>query len=230
MNTIPEFTKRGQINTERMNRIVRMLNAIGKLTGDEIIRVRQGEQGTTVGLSVEALLPRIPKSIGGGIWATVTGYEVQEDDSLLYSWEEIGGTKTGFGAIDLYDGRLALIGETVLMVKGSDGTYRFMWRESFVATMCTCDSGATAYVTDPTDAERTIEVNRTAGFYEVGDEVLIVPHYSAGSVSDVRWTIADRIPMTVYEPLDLDETIGDDSNTAATYQDDPAADGCDATA
>lgn len=230
MNTIPEFTNRGQISAARMNQIVRMLNAIGKLTGDEIIRVQRGEQGTTVGLSVEALLPRIPKSIGGGIWATVTGYDVQEDDSLLYSWEEIGGTETGFGAIDLYDGRLALTGQYIFLTVGSDGAYRFMWREPFLATMVECDTSTTAYVTDPTDGTRRVTVERVAGYYAVGDQVLLVPSYLVGSAGATRWTIADRIPMITYTPLDLSATTGDDGDTPAAVQDDPDIVGCEAPA
>lgn len=168
-------------------------------------------------------------------WATITDYEVvideetEEETGLTYSWERLDNSATtGTAAIDLYDGRLALIGETVLMVKGSDGTYRFMWREPFLATMVECDTSTTAYVTDPTDGTRRVTVERVAGYYAVGDQVLLVPSYLIGSAGGTRWTIADRIPMITYTPLDLSATTGDDGDTPAAVQDDPDIVGCEA--
>ncbi len=161
-------------------------------------------------------------------WATISSYSVQDDDTLWYSWTELGGVRTGEEARDLYDGRLALTGQVVLLSKGEDDVYRFMWREPFLATMVECDTSTTAYVTDPTDGTRRVTVERVAGYYAVGDQVLLVPSYLVGSADGTRWTIADRIPMITYTPLDLSATTGDDGDTPAAVQDDPDIVGCEA--
>lgn len=62
MELLPEFRNRAQIKPSRMNPIVRAVNLRKILSADGLILVTETPQGTALRLSVEALLPRIPKA------------------------------------------------------------------------------------------------------------------------------------------------------------------------
>lgn len=172
-------------------------------------------------------LRRIIQIGGGGggkgscFFATITASEIDpETTKRVYTWEEFGGGRTGSKAVDIYSGVLSLVGETVLMIRGSQGKYRFCFDRPWQGTMHECGTGW-AKIEDPGDTENLITVDRTAGFYQVGDGVLIAPK-GAGA-----WTIVDRIPMVMYEPLS-EGGAADSSNTPAPFQDAPNTAGCDA--
>jgi len=62
---IRPFTGGDPAARAHLNQLVDAVNKQQTLRGDSVIRVNQGPTGRTVGLNVEALLPRIPKPPSG---------------------------------------------------------------------------------------------------------------------------------------------------------------------
>jgi len=69
------FTQGPSQTVAKLNEMVRALNSLLKFEGDGIIRVLKSPQGYTINLDINQLMPRMPKTAGGGsssaIWATV---------------------------------------------------------------------------------------------------------------------------------------------------------------
>lgn len=61
------FTSGPRALIAKLNKMVRVLNAVSNLRGDGIIKVQQSSSGYTVGISIDQLNARIPKVGGGGI-------------------------------------------------------------------------------------------------------------------------------------------------------------------
>jgi hypothetical protein len=167
---------------------------------------------------------RRPSSGSEVFFATITDSEIESGTSeYIYTWTELQGSRNGTEAHDTYSGLLSLVGETVLMILGGDGTYRFCWDRPWRGEVNACGADW-ADIEDPHDAANLIRVDRTAGFYEPTEIVLMGP---MGESEAYAWTIIDRIPMTMYVPLSGAPT-GDSSNDMAPVQDEPNEAGCDA--
>ena len=62
---LEKFLSGPKVLIAKLNKMVRVLNAVSNLRGDGIIKVQQSSSGYTVGISVDQLNARIPKTTGG---------------------------------------------------------------------------------------------------------------------------------------------------------------------
>ena len=64
MDTIPPFVKGSASALAKLNEIVKLCNELRRLTGDDFITVNHGVGGYTIGLNLQAVINRIPKTAG----------------------------------------------------------------------------------------------------------------------------------------------------------------------
>lgn len=73
---------------DKLNQLVDAVNALQKIRGDEIfISVRHGSNGTTVGLNIDQVLPRIPKTHPGDSFIVGVLVSVDYDHIVMRLWD-----------------------------------------------------------------------------------------------------------------------------------------------
>jgi hypothetical protein len=215
---LSDFSKRSEIKPSRINPAIHEINKRMTIVGDEILLVNETPNGTVISLSIDALTRRLGFG-NAGFFANITASALETGTAKrVYTWAEVGGSRTGAKAYDVYSGLLSLVGETVLMILGGDGMYRFCFDRTWEGVIHECGTGW-AKIEDPGEVTNLITVDKTAGFYAVNDGVLLAAEGAGG------WTIVDRIPMAMYEPLSAGGA-GNASNDPAPIQDAPAKAGC----
>jgi len=72
---LERFTKGPADGVRKLNELVNTVNKLERLIGDGIIKVNHGAAGTTIGVDIDQLMARMPKTTGGG---SIDGLVVKE--------------------------------------------------------------------------------------------------------------------------------------------------------
>jgi|TARA_R100001530_G_C4310063_1_gene152767 hypothetical protein len=115
MPKVAKFTGgEAQLRTH-LNIMVDAINRLQNISSDGLVRVQQTGSGTSYSLSLNKLLPRIPKT-KKVFWAEITGNTSLGNDRWTYSFKEVEKTSAGYGGFTDVTG-----GKT-----GTDTAYNFI--------------------------------------------------------------------------------------------------------
>ncbi len=98
MKKLEKFTGGDRAVRRKLNALVDAVNSLTGIKGDGYIQVADTVDGPKLRLSLNKLIPKIPKKYG--FWAKITGNDGDPsgDHRWKYAWEEVRKTKTGYPA------------------------------------------------------------------------------------------------------------------------------------
>ncbi len=112
---LSHFTGGPASGRRKLNDMVNVLNRLQNIRGSGGVQVKETSGGIGIGLSMNQLLPRIPKG-KRVFWAEITGNTSLGSNQWTYSFKEVEKTAAGYGGwTDVDNGRT-----------GTDTAYNFI--------------------------------------------------------------------------------------------------------
>ncbi len=113
---LSKFTGGLPSGRRKLNEMVGILNRLQNIRGSDGIAVKETRGGYGISLSMNQLLPRIPKGKGRIFWAEITGNTSLGNNQWTYSFKEVEKTGAGYGGWTDVDNGLT----------GTDTAYNFI--------------------------------------------------------------------------------------------------------